>query len=222
MEKGLRKLDYHELQQRMVTEQLQARGIQDARVLQAMLDVPRHEFVSAEMQFDAYEDSALPIEAGQTISQPYIVGVMTQALKAAPESRVLEIGTGSGYQAAVLSRLVAHVYTVERHAGLAEQAIARFQRLGYQNISVQVGDGTLGWPDYAPYDHAIITAAGPHIPHLIVGQVRKGGTIILPVGGRKTQQLQRLRVRWFGVSRENLGDVAFVPLIGEHGWHSSG
>jgi protein-L-isoaspartate(D-aspartate) O-methyltransferase len=161
--------------------------------LQAMLDVPRQVFIPTEWYAYTYSDRALPIEEGQTISQPFIVALMTEALEAAPDARVLEIGTGSGYQAAVLSRLVAHVYTVERHGPLAQQAIERFERLGYDNISVRVGDGTTGWPEYAQYDNAIITAAGPGVPRAIVAQVRRGGTIVLPVGNRKMQHLQRLR-----------------------------
>ncbi len=215
-------MDYLEQQQQMVEEQLRARGITDPTVLQAMLDVPRHEFVPPELVAEAYADCALPINEGQSISQPYIVALMTQALQVIPDDTVLEIGTGSGYQAAILSRLVRHVYTVERHAPLAEQAVERFNRLGYENISVHVGDGTLGWLEHAPYDHAIITAAGPFIPRRIVRQVRQGGTVVLPVGGRRSQRLQRLQVHRIGISREDLGKVVFVPLIGRHGWRSSG
>src|SRR5258706_1146672 len=205
----------------MIDEQLRPRGITDQRVLQAMLDVPRHVFVPAQLQAEAYADKALPIDENQTISQPFIVAYMTQALGAAPTARVLEIGTGSGYQAAVLSRLVAHVYTVEHHPLLAQQSGERFARLGYDNISIHVGDGTAGWPEYAPYDNAIITAAGAGVPRAIVAQVQRGGTIVLPVGNRKSQHLERLRVNWLGYSRQNLGKVQFVPLVGRYGWHSS-
>jgi protein-L-isoaspartate(D-aspartate) O-methyltransferase len=203
---------------RMVDEQLIARNIRDERVLQAMLAVPRHEFIPADAQPLAYADQALPIEEGQTISQPYIVGLMTQALMALPIAQVLEIGTGSGYQAAVLSLVVAHVYSVELYPALAAQALERFARLGYTNISVRVGDGTLGWPQHAPYDNAIVTAAGPRISPAIVAQVRAGGTIILPIGRRKVQRLQRLWVRETGFVGEDLGRVAFVPLVGRYGW----
>ncbi|MEP7289856.1 MAG: protein-L-isoaspartate(D-aspartate) O-methyltransferase [Chloroflexota bacterium] len=206
-------------QQRMIDEQLRARGITDERVLQAMQAIPRHVFIADQMQGDAYADRAVPIGEGQTISQPYIVALMTQALEADSTAHVLEVGTGSGYQTAILSQLVKHVYTVERHQILAEQAIARFAQLNCRNISVHIGDGTAGWPAHAPYDHAMITAAGPTIPRAIVEQVRRGGTIVLPVGGRKSQHLQRLRVRWLGFSREDLGPVSFVPLIGRYGWH---
>jgi protein-L-isoaspartate(D-aspartate) O-methyltransferase len=202
----------------MVETQIQARGIVDARVLQAMFEVPRHVFVPAELQADAYADAALPIGEGQTISQPYVVALMTEALRAAPDARVLEIGTGSGYHAAVLSRLVAHVYTVERHTILAEQAVQRFTELKYDNISVHVGDGTLGWPEHAPYDNAILTAAGPKIPRAILSQVRPEGTVVLPVGSRKSQRLQRLWIRKRGFIREDLGRVVFVPLVGRQGW----
>lgn len=207
--------------QRMVEDQLHARGITDQRVLLAMLEVPRHLFVPDEMQAEAYADKALPIDENQTISQPYIVAYMTQALETTAESHVLEIGTGSGYQAAVLSRMVAHVYTVERHPLLAQQSSERFGWLGYDNISVHVGDGTAGWPEHAPYNAAIITAAGPGVPRAIVSQVERGGIIVLPVGGRKTQHLQRLRVTWLGYSRQNLGKVQFVPLVGRYGWRSA-
>jgi protein-L-isoaspartate(D-aspartate) O-methyltransferase len=203
---------------RMVDEQLRARNILDPRVLQAMLDVPRHEFIPPDAQPLAYADQALPIAEGQTISQPYIVGLMTETLMALQDAKVLEIGTGSGYQAAVLSLLVAHVFSVERNAALAAQAVERFERLGYANISVHIGDGTLGWPQNAPYDNAIVTAAGPRISPAIVAQVRSGGTIILPIGRRKAQRLQRLWVRDTGFISEDLGRVAFVPLVGRYGW----
>jgi protein-L-isoaspartate(D-aspartate) O-methyltransferase len=204
--------------QQMIDEQLRPRGVNDERVLQAMLDIPRHLFMPENVRDEAYADKALPIDEGQTISQPFIVGVMTQALQANLQARVLEIGTGSGYQAAVLSRLVKHVYTVERHPVLAEQAKQRFQSLGYDNISVHVGDGTLGWPEHAPYDNAIITAAGPKVPRAVVSQVRRGGTVVLPVGNRELQRLLRLRVRLLGYTTRRLGSVMFVPLIGEYGW----
>jgi protein-L-isoaspartate(D-aspartate) O-methyltransferase len=202
----------------MVDEQLRTRGIQDPRVLQAMFDVPRHEFMPPEAQPLAYADQAVPIGEGQTISQPFIVALMTEALMAAPDARVLEIGTGSGYQAAVLSHLVSHVYSVERHPGLAAQAIDLLNRLGYANISIFVGDGTLGWPEFAPYDNAIVTAAGPRVSPAIVAQVRPGGTVVLPVGRRKAQRLQRLWVQSTGLISEDLGRVAFVPLVGRYGW----
>jgi protein-L-isoaspartate(D-aspartate) O-methyltransferase len=213
--------DRLEERQRMVDDQLRVRGITNQQVLLAMLEVPRHLFVPEQLQEEAYADKALPIDEDQTISQPYIVAYMTQALEAAPEARVLEIGTGSGYQAAVLSRMVRHVYTVERYPLLAEQASERFAWLGYENISIHVGDGTAGWPEHAPYNNAIITAAGPGVPRAIVSQVERGGTIVLPVGGRKSQHLQRLRVTWLGYSRQNLGKVQFVPLVGRYGWRSA-
>ncbi len=204
----------------MVDGQIRARGIRDPQVLQVFYEVPRHWFVPADQQALAYADQALPIGQGQTISQPYIVALMTEALMAASDARVLEIGTGSGYQAAILSRLVAHVYTVERYESLAGQALERFGRLGYQNISVRVGDGTLGWPDYAPYDDAIITAAGPSIPTAIIAQIRPGGIVVLPIGRRRSQRLRRLWIREAGYISENLGRVSFVPLVGRYGWKS--
>src|SRR5439155_21091271 len=148
----------------------------------------------------------------------YDAGLVADALLGAHDARVLEIGIGSEYQAALLRRLVGYVYPVERHEALAEQALERVTRLGYDNISVHVADGTSGWPEYAPYDNAIITAAGPDVPRAIVAQVVRGGTVILPVGTRKKQHLQRLRIRWLGFSREDLGRVAFVPLVGRYGW----
>ncbi len=203
---------------KMVDEQLRTREISDPRVLEAFELVPRHLFIPETLQADAYTDRALPIDEGQTISQPYIVAFMSQALNTTPESRVLEIGTGSGYQAAILSRMVLHVYTVERIPQLAEQAAERFSRLGYDNISIYVSDGTLGWPEQSPYDHAIITAAAPHVPRAVVSQVRRGGTLVMPIGGRKSQRLIRLRIHRFGYWREDLGCVQFVPLLGRYGW----
>ncbi|HLY25608.1 MAG TPA: protein-L-isoaspartate(D-aspartate) O-methyltransferase [Aggregatilineales bacterium] len=210
--------DRQEERRQMVDEQLRRRGISDARVLEAFYLVPRHLFIPNKLQADAYADHALPIDAGQTISQPYVVAYMSESLQTSLESRVLEIGTGSGYQAAILSRMVFHVYTVERIPELAEQAAKCFAQLGYDNISIHVGDGTLGWPEQAPYDHAMITAAAPHVPRAIVGQVRRGGTVVLPIGGQKSQRLLRLRVNWRGFSREDLGSVQFVPLLGRYGW----
>jgi protein-L-isoaspartate(D-aspartate) O-methyltransferase len=211
-------LSYEEARERMVEEQLRQRGITDERVLRAMGEVPRHLFVPPEMRPYAYTDAALPLWLNQTISQPYMVGLMTQSLGAAPDARVLELGTGSGYQAAVLSRLVKHVYTIERHKSLAEQAAATLKQLGYDNVTVYTGDGTLGLREFAPYDHAIITAASPSVPRAIIQQVRRDGTVLVPVGSRKEQYLLRLRKRWLGWSTENLGRVMFVPLIGEGGW----
>jgi len=182
--------------------------------------VPREAFVPADSVQVAYADSPLPIGQGQTISQPYIVALMTEALELSPDDRVLEIGTGSGYAAAVLSRIAYEVYTVERHPRLARAAEAQFQRLGYDNIHVRVSDGTLGWADHAPYDAIVVTAGGPEIPDPLREQLAVGGRLVIPVGERPDMQ-QLVRVRRnseHDYQQESLGAVRFVPLVGEAGW----
>jgi protein-L-isoaspartate(D-aspartate) O-methyltransferase len=222
--KGELMKDFAALRRRMVNTQLAARGIRDPDVLEAMSTVPREAFVPAHQAQFAYADSALPIGQGQTISQPYIVALMTEAVELAPDERVLEIGTGSGYAAAVLSRIAKEVYTVERHLKLARAAEARFQQLGYDNIHVHVGDGTLGWIEHAPYDAIVVTAGGPAIPELLLNQLKVGGRLVIPVG--PTPNLQELmRVRRSSENdfeRGNLGSVRFVPLVGEAGWKTGG
>jgi len=215
-------VDFSALRRRMVSTQLAARGIRHPRVLEAMRIVPREVFVPADQAPFAYVDSALPIGQGQTISQPYIVALMTEALELTSEDRVLEIGTGSGYAAAVLSRIAKKVYTVERHLKLARAAEERFQRLGYDNIQVHVGDGTLGWSEHAPYDAIVVTAGGPAIPDLLLEQLGVGGRLVIPVGGtRNNQELVRVRrTSERDFERENLGGVRFVPLVGEAGWQT--
>ena len=212
--------DFARLRKRMVNTQLIARGIQDPDVLEAMGIVPREVFVPADRVQLAYADSPLPIGQGQTISQPYIVALMTEALELTPDERVLEIGTGSGYAAAVLSRIASEVYTVERHLKLARAAEARFRQLGYDNIQIHVGDGTLGWAEHAPYDGIVVTAGGPVIPEPLLNQLRVGGRLVIPVGATPgLQELVRVRrSRENGYRRENLGSVRFVPLVGEAGW----
>jgi protein-L-isoaspartate(D-aspartate) O-methyltransferase len=215
--------DFAELRQRMVREQLMARGIRDAAVLQAMAEVAREEFVSAEQKQFAYYDAALPIGQDQTISQPYVVALMTEALEIKPDDRVLEIGTGSGYGAAIASRIAREVYTVERHSALARAARERFDRLGYRNIHVSLGNGTLGWPDHAPYDAIVVTAGGPTIPDPLREQLAVRGRLVIPVGSVPTVQ-DLIRVRRSGPNtfrQENLGGVRFVPLIGKAGWPES-
>jgi protein-L-isoaspartate(D-aspartate) O-methyltransferase len=207
----------------MVKTQLAARGIQDPAVLRAMGQVPREAFVPDDLAGYAYADSPLPIGQGQTISQPYIVALMTEALELAPHERVLEIGTGSGYAAAVLSRIARQVFTVERHAELARVAEARFRQLGYDNIKVHVGDGTLGWREHAPYEAIVVTAGGPEIPEALLDQLAIDGRLVIPVGAEPNMQ-QLVRVRRNseqGYQRENLGSVRFVPLVGEAGWQQS-
>jgi protein-L-isoaspartate(D-aspartate) O-methyltransferase len=210
--------------ERMVTTQIAARGVRDPAVLAAMRSVPREQFVPEAMEEFAYEDSPLPIEEGQTISQPYIVAAMITALRPRPTDRVLEVGTGSGYAAAVLSRVVAAVYTIERHAPLARVARERYERLGYGNIEVLVGDGTLGWPGRAPFDGIIVTAGGSQVPASLTAQLKVGGRLVIPVGEtpREQELLRITRVSADRLEREELGPVRFVPLIGAEGWPAAG
>jgi protein-L-isoaspartate(D-aspartate) O-methyltransferase len=204
----------------MVRSQLKARNIHDAAVLDAMRTVPRHVFAGDNNVRAAYADRALPIGGGQTISQPYIVAFMTQALAAPEDGTVLEIGTGSGYQAAVLSRVVKRVITIERIESLSARAQKLFEELGYDNIECHVGDGTLGWPPDAPYDGILITAGGPRIPEPLKEQLAPNRHLIMPVGkSQRHQYLVRLTLLPGGTfQKERLSPVAFVPLIGEHGW----
>ena len=205
--------------QRMVDRHLRARGIRDPRVLDALGAVPREAFLPPELAELAYEDSPLPIEAGQTISQPYIVAVMTEALALQPGDRVLEIGTGSGYAAAVLATIANHVYTIERHAELADLARERLARMGYANAEVRCGDGTLGWSEHAPFDAVVVAAGGPDLPRALLDQLAIGGRLVMPVGSGRAQELVRvIRVGETEYRREDLGAVQFVPLIGEQGW----
>jgi protein-L-isoaspartate(D-aspartate) O-methyltransferase len=205
---------------RMVETQLKRRDISDPHVLRAMGEVPREVFVSEELAHLAYRDGPLPIEENQTISQPYIVALMIQAMEVRPQDTVLEIGTGSGYAAAVLSRVADRVYSIERHQKLADTAIQRFARLGYDNILVSVGDGTLGWAEHAPYDAAVVTAGSPDIPEALIDQLKLGGRLVIPVGRLREMQ-DLLRIRKTGpqeFSREHITGVRFVPLIGVAGW----
>lgn len=196
------------------------RGIQDKRVLRAMEIVPREAFVGLDLAELAYDDSPLPIEEGQTISQPYVVALMTEAMQLGPEDTVLEIGTGSGYAAAVLSRIVKQVYTVERHRGLANLSRERLSRLGYNNVTVHWGDGTLGWPEHAPFDAIVVTAGAPSVPRPLTRQLAIGGRLVIPAGpGVHEQKLLRItRISDSETTTEELGGVRFVPLIGEEGW----
>lgn len=197
-----------------------ARGeITDERVLAAMAAVPREQFVPEELASEAYVEHALPIGEDQTISQPYVVALMTQALELSPNDRVLEVGTGSGYQSAVLRQLVEHVITIERLDALASAARERFEKLGLDGIDVEVADGTLGWPPGAPYDAIVVTAAGPVVPEALRAQLTLGGRLVMPVGRGGAQNLLRLRHRGPGIDVvDDLGPVAFVPLIGREGW----
>ncbi len=204
----------------MVEQQLASRFITDSRVLEAMEQIPRHHFVDKELWNAAYKDRPLPIGYGQTISQPYIVAFMTQALQLPQEGQtvVLEIGTGSGYQAAILSRLATRVYSIERIEPLAQKARQRLEELGITNVHVEVRDGTKGWPEHAPYDGILVTAAAPEIPNPLTTQLKPHGRLVGPAGPRWQQQLVRLQRRGGKIEQEPLAPVAFVPLIGEHGW----
>lgn len=202
----------------MVQEQLVSRGISDPNVLRAMREVPRHCFVDDALQSRAYGDFPLPIASGQTISQPYIVALMTQALALSGTERVLEIGTGSGYQAAVLSRLCSQVYTVERINLLLAGSRRVFDELRYFNIVAKLDDGTLGWPEHDPYDGIMVTAGGPAIPAPLVDQLADGGRLVIPVGDQQLQVLKLVEKNGEEIRMSNLDRVRFVDLVGEHGW----
>ena len=206
--------------ERMIEEQLVARGITDQRVLDAMRAVPRHLFVEDAMQAHAYGDFPLPIGSGQTISQPYIVALMTLALHLTGEERILEIGTGSGYHAAILSRLCQKVFTVERIDGLVSRARRVFDKLRYYNIVSRIDDGTVGWSSEAPFDCIIVTAGGPQIPEPLLEQLADPGRMVMPVGGQTVQDLKLVEKRAGNVVVSTLEQVRFVDLIGAHGWHN--
>lgn len=204
----------------MVELQLRGRGIHDRRVLEAMERVPRHEFVAPEFHNEAYGDFPIPIPEGQTISQPYVVAAMLEALDLQPEDNVLEVGTGSGYQAALLGELVRTVYSIERHAVLVEQARAVLQRLGYTNVTVLAGDGSQGLPEAAPFDAIIVAAAAPQVPKPLFEQLREGGRMVLPVGNAYAQELQLVRKVGGKPQVAYLDAVRFVPLVGHDGFPS--
>lgn len=206
-----------ELRHRMVETQIRARGVRDARVLAAMTHVPREEFVPAELRDQAFVDHPLPIGGGQTISQPFTVAFMAEALLLNGTEKVLEIGTGSGYAAAVLSRLAAEVHTIERIPELARTAQATLKRLGYRNVHVHTGDGTLGLPQEAPFDAIVVTASGDHLPAPFKSQLAAGGRIVMPVGDEGSQTMFRWTSTPDGLATEDLGGFLFVPLIGVHG-----
>lgn len=202
----------------MVAEQLRRRDIRDERVLAAMARVPRHLFVPAASQSEAYEDRPLPIGDGQTISQPYMVAIMTQALGLAGGERVLEIGTGSGYQTAVLAELSREVFTVERLFALFQKAENRLRNLGYENIRCRLGDGSKGWPEKAPFDGILVTAGAPGVPEALKAQLAEGGRLVIPVGSRYTQSLLRIERTGGRFAEEDITGCVFVPLVGESGW----
>jgi len=202
----------------MIEEQLVARGITDQRILEAMRTVPRHLFVEDAFQAHAYGDFPLPIGSGQTISQPYIVALMSLTLQLTGTEKVLEIGTGSGYHAAILSRLCQKVYTVERIDGLVGRARKVFDRLRYHNIISRIDDGTVGWPSEAPFDRIIVTAGGPRIPEPLIAQLADPGRLVMPVGGQDVQELQVVDKREGNITVTTIEQVRFVDLIGAHGW----
>jgi protein-L-isoaspartate(D-aspartate) O-methyltransferase len=207
--------DFGVERQRMVQQQLVPRGIHNGRVLAAMAKVPREEFVPADSRAASYEDGPLPIGYGQTISQPYIVAFMTEQLRLSPTDRVLEIGTGSGYQAAILAELAGEVYTIEIVGPLAQSAEAALQRLGYKNVHVKVGDGYKGWPEYAPFDAIIVTCAPDKVPQSLTDQLKEGGRMIIPVGDRFAQELYLLEKKNGQLKESVTLPVRFVPMAGE-------
>jgi len=211
-------MNYAELRRQMVERQLLKRGITDARVLKAFREIERHKFVPEDECGSAYEDHPLPIGEGQTISQPYMVALMTQCLRLRGVEKVLEIGTGSGYQAAILSGLAKEVYSLERIASLAERAGGLLKGLGYSNVTCGVGDGTLGWKEHAPYDGIIVTAAAPKIPDAYTEQLAAGGRLVIPLGSSFSQVLTVIEKGPGGLTASEICGCVFVPLLGKEGW----
>ena len=212
--------DFDRARLEMVEKQLRGRGITDTRTLAAMGAVPRHEFVPEEFHDRAYGDFPLAIGEGQTISQPYMVGVMTQELRLEPSDVVLEIGAGSGYQAAILSRLVSKVYSIERRKSLARLAETTLRKVGCENVEIICGDGSGGLPEKAPFDGIIVTAGAPDVPEALLDQLAEGGRLVIPVGRKKLQMLKRITKREGRFSTGEVTSCVFVPLIGEFGWES--
>ncbi len=202
----------------MVREHLMDRGIKDPRVLQAMTKIPRHRFVESALADRAYDDEPLPIGERQTISQPYMVAFMSEALELTGRERVLEIGTGSGYQTAVLAELCLNVFSVEKFGPLAEKARVLLDELNYYNVALHVGDGTLGWSEHAPFDAIIVTAGSPELPRPLIAQLSIRGRIVLPIGNERSQTLKRFQRTASGLQEEGLGDCRFVKLLGKYGW----
>ena len=213
--------DTRRLRFSMVEEQIVQRGVKDPRVLDAFRTIPRHVFVPEEERHLAYEDHPLPIGFGQTISQPYIVALMTEALQLRGDEMVLEVGTGSGYQAAILALLTGHVHSIERIPELAAEAATRLSRLGIDNVAVVCRDGSVGLSEKAPFDAIIVTAAAPTAPRALIDQLAEGGRLIVPTGDREDQTLTKVTRREDTITQENLGMCAFVPLIGREGWRAA-
>ncbi len=211
---------FQRLRDAMVENQLIPRGIKDRRVLDSMRRIPRHLFIDKSMWYEAYDDMALPVGEGQTISQPYMVAVMTELLELRGDEKILELGTGSGYQAAILAELSREVYTIERVQSLSNKAGETLRRLGYGNIHRKVGDGTLGWPEAAPFDRILITAGAPDVPEPLIEQLSEGGIILAPVGDRFSQQLVKAVKLKGKLSKEYHIPCMFVPLVGKYGWKS--
>jgi len=212
------KNNFQEERKHMVENQISRRGVKDPRVLSAMRKVPRHRFIPSEYNHLAYTDGPLPIGNRQTISQPYIVALMTELLRLKGHEKVLEIGTGSGYQAAVLAHMADEVHSIERHRKLAAKSAKILANLGLDNVKVHTGDGTLGLPKQAPFDAIIVTAAAPNLPAPLLDQLVEGGCLVIPVGSRGSQFLERWTRAGESSQREDIIPVAFVPLIGKHGW----
>lgn len=211
-------MNFVRARERMVEEQLVNRGISDLGVLAAVSKIERHRFVDEALQVRAYDDHPLPIGERQTISQPYMVGLMTQALELRGHERVLEIGTGCGYQTAVLAELVATVYTVERLAVLAAAARTTLEAVGYTNVVTRIGDGSLGWPEEGPFDAILVTAGTPQVPRPLVAQLGMGARLVFPIGEEELQTLVRIRKEEQGLQEEYFGDCRFVKLVGRYGW----
>jgi protein-L-isoaspartate(D-aspartate) O-methyltransferase len=211
-------VNFTRARERMVEDQLVSRGITDLSVLAAMASIERHRFVAEALQERAYDDKPLPIGERQTISQPYMVGLMTQVLELRGGERVLEIGTGCGYQTAVLAEIAATVYTIERLAVLAAAARATLEACGYNNVVARVGDGSIGWAEEGPFDAILVTAGTPQIPRPLVNQLRVGAPIVFPIGEEELQTLVRIRKEEQGLREEYFGDCRFVKLVGRYGW----
>lgn len=214
-------IDFKSLQEEMVAQQIMRRGVVTPRVIEAFKKVPRHLFVPEQFQSHSYNDHPLPIGEGQTISQPYIVALMTDLLDLSGEDKVLEIGTGSGYQAAILAELAKEVYTTERHKLLAERAEKIFKELNYQNVKVLVGDGTKGWREFSPYQKIIVTASAPDVPQPLFIQLDEMGKLVIPIGGRWSQDLTLIEKRKGKMIRKSVCGCVFVPLIGEYGYRDT-
>jgi len=215
-------MTFDEQRSHMVEAQLVARGLTDERLLAAFRKVPRHLFIPKEFQHEAYADHPLPIGLGQTISQPYIVALMTEALRLQGHERVLEIGTGSGYQTAILAELALEVFSVERLAELIPAVRERLVALGYVNVHLTVGNGSPGWPEYAPYDAILVSAAAPDVPEPLVTQLTDHGRLVLPIGSPQAQMLVHVEKRSGALRRKELASCVFVPLVGKYGWPGEG